>query len=358
MKLLLFGDLHAQKRNDEELTTINRTLLWVADKIRKEKPDITVFMGDLFHSPYAIESPVLNVVAKGMLRIAQQSKLLIVLMGNHDYYMQKGDEDPISNLGWLNGYPKTQLVVDEVHEMVPFVFAPYFRDAKAFIDATRQPIENKYLFCHQDIQGLRYNKFAVDTEGINAKEDLKQYKHIFVGHYHLGQEIKTKQQTICAVGAIQHFNFATDINGEAPPCLMLVHVNKSKNGKWKVEGVTREANPYSFYYYTTNSINPDPSKFATGCQVEKKRTNLRLRLSPQESLQINPEELKDWKRYEVQLTKPKDAARSTENSIQWSDSTPDLIKKYVTLTNPDAENADSLIALGVDIFEQGGKNGE
>lgn len=156
MSILCIGDLHIQKRNLYLFAQFQEKLL---DFIKSQSDIGTiVILGDVLHTMNIINTHCLNAAIQFFKQLDLLGIKIMILVGNHDYI---GPNEYLTKNHWMNAIsefnPKNTTIVDTVilHDgnvYMPYVPTGRFNEALSTIN-----LQNiKYIFCHQEFLGARY----------------------------------------------------------------------------------------------------------------------------------------------------------------------------------------------------------
>lgn len=241
----MFGDLQG-KGFDSEYETFNirshlsivyKTLLWVGDTIKEQKPDMVVCMGDVAHVHSSIEIPANNALIKGFKYIQEccYDKLKLVpvyiIAGNHDLESRDGKSNYIEALR-----NEQVIIVDKT-----IVLPGYSIEMVPYNDKI-SGLGGDYLFMHKAIVDAQLNSYKKETEGYTAK-DFEKYGEIYGGHYHRSQKIGSN---IFLIGSSLCHSFDDDSLAEGfSKNIVLIDTDQKLSQK-------SFSNPHTPYYVTIN----------------------------------------------------------------------------------------------------------
>ena len=164
---------------------------WFVEDIQKNgfdpEQDVLYILGDVFNSRESINIMILDSVISLFDKLGTVFKNGIhVLVGNHDvYYIDNNDITSVSimdkMLSHINGYylPKQIQINGNKCLMLPWITS--FDEIHRILTED----DSDYLFCHMDINDMKYNGSVID-KSVN-RELLLKYKHVFSGHIHIRQ---------------------------------------------------------------------------------------------------------------------------------------------------------------------------
>jgi len=182
----------------------------------REKCDVLIHLGDVFHTRGRVEPEVVNLVKETLARNVKGRggfEKTYILTGNHDITM----EGPIFNTAHiLNGFRD----IDVIHHPVmviggpaTLVFMPFMNvDAEHFMETldklrAKEPKESIIVFMHQSVFGAEYGRDI--TKGVHPHL-FKSYAGAYCGHIHRKQKVGP----INIVGSLYPMNFG-DVTGRA-----------------------------------------------------------------------------------------------------------------------------------------------
>lgn len=184
MKCLYLGDVHVQISNLDES---DRLMNFIVDVIIKNKPDMMVILGDLFHNFAMVRTEILDFWIQWLDTLSESQKL-VVICGNHDLANSGNDAHKSHALNTFHLMKKKNLsIIDspQVHNNIGFM--PYKHDQDAFLDLANG-LKNygaKILVVHQDINGSQYESGFYAPNGIDPEK--LDFPLIIGGHIHKRQ---------------------------------------------------------------------------------------------------------------------------------------------------------------------------
>jgi DNA repair exonuclease SbcCD nuclease subunit len=162
--------------------------------IKKEhRPgDILLVLGDIFDSRNSIN---LKVLCMGVDIFEKLSEIftdgIVIILGNHDLWAK--DDNSINSLKSMKWIPNIHIYEEPISINFggqKFLLMPWRKDHAAEDECvTTMGPGHKFLVCHADIQGLKFNKFVDITEGCNI-DNFDVFKTVYSGHIHYAQKIK------------------------------------------------------------------------------------------------------------------------------------------------------------------------
>lgn len=155
-------------------------------KREKKEGDFLVHLGDVFDSRQSLNLLVMN---EGMRIFEEISKIMpvVIILGNHDIYRKNTNEvNSVKILKWI---PNIHVIEEpEVLDVggKKLLFMPWRAN---HLEEEKCISENPadFLFCHTDVQGLKFNRKTTIQEGIGL-DYLKKFRKVFSGHIHYAQK--------------------------------------------------------------------------------------------------------------------------------------------------------------------------
>jgi DNA repair exonuclease SbcCD nuclease subunit len=187
MKVLIIGDTHFHNWSIPQLNWYQEDFLnkILPDVVKASKPDIIVFLGDIFESKSYVDKKVLNLVFSSFELLSRLVPRIYVVVGNHDYYSLS--EGPA--IDFLRAFGNITIVDKPsiTNNSVPIGFVPW-APAINKEDIEKVVSKSEVVFSHVDIKNLPYNpniKSVFPKGGL----DLSVFsgKLLFNGHYHVPQ---------------------------------------------------------------------------------------------------------------------------------------------------------------------------
>ena len=291
MRTLVIGDLHFDNTknyvaNSNSLNEVLQTLFWIKDKVTELKPDMTLFLGDIFDNPSTITTSVISIVSEYFNNLSDISPL-VILSGNHDI-LENNDtnikiDDNILNykgnlLSIFKGNKRIAVLEKiktfEIDKETDYIFIPYTNNIpeKLIAHLQKDKIGNKkIIFGHFDIADVPY----MQLEAKNGNIDLNNYvnldliKHlkihkVYLGHVH-DQYI---MENVEFLGSCRNINF----NNRQPSKGIYLFDSKKDNYEYF-------ENPYSPIYVTLNSFDELLKYIQEHDNLELLKTNVKLKFS-------------------------------------------------------------------------------
>lgn len=209
MKLAVTGDIHfsayAQDTTidglPERLGSIKNSLDGMVEECIKRKINTIAIAGDLTHNKSIIHTTAQNVMLEFFEKYERSDLHFYVIDGNHDL-SSKGSEavsslrslEHFRNVRWISYQSKGEAVhqIDDGR----LAFIPFFPGMDTYIKKTKADV----LISHFGLnEGMLSSGISIQSS-IKAK-DLKKYKLVVLGHYHLPQAMLYHSTYIYYVGS-------------------------------------------------------------------------------------------------------------------------------------------------------------
>lgn len=161
--------------------------------------DILIHLGDVYDSRNSLN---LKILCMGIDIFEELSKIfvdgIIIIPGNHDCWARSSnDVNSLKSLKWI---PNINILEEPASMQIgpkKFLFMPWRKDHAAEDECvTTMGPGNDYLICHADIQGLKFNRQTIITDGCNT-DNLKVFKTVYSGHIHYAQKFKNVNMLGC-----------------------------------------------------------------------------------------------------------------------------------------------------------------
>ena len=232
MRAILVGDMHI----DNAKTSITdsdsfREVFQLFDLIRssiyREKPDYTIFFGDVFNSPNSITSSVMSIISKLIAEIALDTTVLLIV-GNHDDVDNKvsvvrvGDRDVrvrASLLAPFAHYPNVVVFdspkVVKIQDGVEVAFIPYSTDVYPYLDEADRKFSagtKRILMGHFNLLETQhaYGGWRESLPNVPTTEELvRKYKYdlVLLGHVHDPAEYVVDGGKAVYIGSSRNVDF-------------------------------------------------------------------------------------------------------------------------------------------------------
>lgn len=154
---------------------------------REKKPgDFLIHLGDVFDSRHSLNLLVMN---EGITIFEEISKIMpvVIILGNHDIYKKNtNDVNSVKVLKWIPNI--TVLEEPEIMEISgkKLLFMPWRAGHQEELECIRSNPAD-FLFCHTEMQGLKFNKNTTIDTGLDFKE-IKSFRKVYAGHIHYAQK--------------------------------------------------------------------------------------------------------------------------------------------------------------------------
>jgi DNA repair exonuclease SbcCD nuclease subunit len=176
MRLLWIGDPHA---TPEDLRDARALIGHVEDVARRERPDVIVLAGDLYHTHAVIHAEVQLFWREAFEALGKLAEV-VVIKGNHD---APGDQGSKAT-ALLAHLDQVEAVLYEPRVYGKLLFCPY-TDGETLVRWSNEYPECTTLFCHQTFDGSTYENGFYAEDGIKV-ERLAQ-ERVISGHIHTPQ---------------------------------------------------------------------------------------------------------------------------------------------------------------------------
>ena len=169
MKILVLGDPHFKEEN---LWWLQFTCEEIIEKIKEEKPDLCVCLGDTLDKHKNILMQPQHLAVDFFFKISQLCHL-VILIGNHDRINKYDFLTDVHPFYALTKTPNItvagQTIFDKERNLVyvPYVHPGRFLEALATV-INIDEIKPKFIFAHQEFWGSNYNGKEFSKEGING----------------------------------------------------------------------------------------------------------------------------------------------------------------------------------------------
>ena len=155
-------------------------------KSESKEGDILIHCGDVFDSRHSLNLFAMNLAMEIFEEIAKIMPVVIIL-GNHDIAKKNSNEvNSVKVLKWIPNIT----VLEEPEVMTFSRKAVLFMPWRANSTEEAECIKNNpadFLFCHTDVQGMRFNRNTVIDAGMELST-LKSFKKVYSGHIHYAQQ--------------------------------------------------------------------------------------------------------------------------------------------------------------------------
>lgn len=155
--------------------------------LRKEykRGDVLIHCGDVFDSRHSITLFTINFVIEIFEELSKIMPVNIIL-GNHDIAKKNSnDVNSVKILKWIPNvrvYEEPEIISASGKKLLMMPWRANHQEETECI----QKFKADFLFCHTDVQGLKFNRTTEITEGITF-DDIKHFRKVFSGHIHYAQ---------------------------------------------------------------------------------------------------------------------------------------------------------------------------
>jgi len=221
-KITMSADWHFGKSNGKFDNIILDGIRSQCNHAIKNNIKTLIHLGDLLDVKQTIFTITLNKIAEACELLNETFDIVYLIVGNHD--MSKKTYDHTGhNLHIFKGYPNIEVIdepqiIDILNKQ--FYLLPYFPN-----ELMKNHIFPKadYMCGHIEVQGFMLNQFIKAESGINKNLITKNYKHVYLGHFH-------KRQTngkMSYIGNICRFFYGED-DDERGWTILDVETNESE----------------------------------------------------------------------------------------------------------------------------------
>jgi DNA repair exonuclease SbcCD nuclease subunit len=203
-KILITGDshIHNHKNSEDRLKDCVKALDWVFETAYNQKISNILFLGDLFHSRQKINVNAYQWTFETFLKWMKMSDwnpTVYLFVGNHDM-AHKFDPDvcsvkPLMAIDGVKIIDTPQTLQIDKHYVS---FMPYTEDPISVIE-TFKDAPKELLLGHIALDGAILNSVHHTQSEVVIEHDgdmkiidanvLKEWKQVFLGHYHGGQKV-------------------------------------------------------------------------------------------------------------------------------------------------------------------------
>jgi len=229
---ILVGDIHIDNiktsiTNSDTFHEIFQLFNLIRNTIYDEKPDFTIFFGDIFNSPNAITSSVMSIISKLIAEIALDTTVLFIV-GNHDDVDNKisvikvGDRDVRIRASLLApfAYYQNAVVFDspkviKIEDGIEVAFIPYSTNIYPYLDEADKKFSigtKRILMGHFDIFQTYYLQGYRREDLMNiptAEELIRKYRYdlVLLGHVHDPAEYNIDGKKVIYIGSSRNVDF-------------------------------------------------------------------------------------------------------------------------------------------------------
>lgn len=186
-KKLFIGDPHAQPSNLKECEKLISFIIQLA---KDHDVDEVLLSGDLGHTHGVLNVRVQDFWRRSFERLVNETKAdIVALVGNHDMPGDKESEGKISGLDLFSLISDRITIVDRPTYRNDAGYLPYYSSNERFIEEANKVFDDgfKFLYCHQTIQGSKYDNGMYAPDGADLSK-VKPFTKIVSGHIHSHQE--------------------------------------------------------------------------------------------------------------------------------------------------------------------------
>ena len=232
MRGILVGDIHIDNvktsiANSDSFTEVFQLFDLIRNTIYEEKPDFTIFFGDIFNSPNSITSSVMSIISKLIAEIALDTTVLFIV-GNHDDVDNKvsvikiGDRDVRIRASLLAPFAYYQNVVVfdspkviKIENGIEVAFIPYSTNIYPYLDEADKKFSigtKRILMGHFDIFQTYYLQGYRREDLMNiptAEELIRKYRYdlVLLGHVHDPAEYNIDGKKVIYIGSSRNVDF-------------------------------------------------------------------------------------------------------------------------------------------------------
>ena len=186
----------------------------MADICKKEKVEVLVIAGDIFHKRGNLPTETLYVAKKIITYFSQKLKIPVyILAGNHD--QDSNSVKPLDNLVSLEGenvFISSIPEEIELNDTTILRMVPYRHNRSIILEEFKKSVSkgvNTILVSHIGVSGASLGKQVyVSSDDFSIKDiNSKKYKFVALGHFHKPQAL-TKNAFYC--GSPVQMNFGEE----------------------------------------------------------------------------------------------------------------------------------------------------
>lgn len=224
-KAVVFTDLHFGKRSDSEQHNQDcmQYVTWLCEVVKKEKPDMILFLGDYFDNRSRLRLDTLEYghgSARQLVQTAHEVGARIFwLVGNHDMFFKQ--KRTITSLPWVQELSTDDSVVfiDFPMEIGNCFLCPWLVGTEYLVPVDA---EVKYVFGHFELPLFLMNEMVECKDGVGLHGDMfHQCEAVYSGHFHKRQtKINPNGIPITYIGNCFPHNF-NDVGDRDRGCMVL-----------------------------------------------------------------------------------------------------------------------------------------
>jgi len=189
-KITISTDWHFGKSNGKFDDIILKGIYEQCEHAKLNKIKVMMNLGDTLDIKQTITTSTLNYLAKAFSRINETFDKIYVIVGNHDMSKKTFNNDG-HNVHILSAYSNVELIdsptMIEIFDK-SFYMLPYFPN-EHFVSHIFP--EADFMMGHIEVKGFMLNQFIKAQGGVNENAITKQYKHVYLGHFHKRQSNRT-----------------------------------------------------------------------------------------------------------------------------------------------------------------------
>lgn len=172
---------------------------WFIETARKNDCETCLFLGDFNHTRASINVQTLQYGLHALEKLNDNFDQTFFIPGNHDLYYK--DKRDVYSVEWAKHLPKVK-IINNWFQAGDVVIAPWLvgQDWKRL-----QTMSGKYLFGHFELPFFWMNAMIeMPNHGELQTEHLKEFSHVFSGHFHKRQ----KRGNVTYIGNAFPHNYA------------------------------------------------------------------------------------------------------------------------------------------------------
>lgn len=194
MKILIFSDIHFYNNPSKSYLLDNGRYSWFDGQLRlistifqlakHEEVDMVIHNGDLFHEKTRINVALYNDVWQFFQDHTDDGFDIVFNTGNHDLLTTTDSSlRPFSDIVAVHTTPWDIKLGDTILRIIPY------GQIDGNLALPSQHFENKILFTHADISGLKYGPNDFESGARLKHQIFADWDIVFNGHIHKPQEL-------------------------------------------------------------------------------------------------------------------------------------------------------------------------
>jgi len=211
IKLLVIGDLHSKRSNQDDLSQCVKT---ISDNIAKLSPKAIIILGDLANDHEKIHLSSLNGIVNVFNNVCQEAEKInakvYYIPGNHDYIHNQVFLEDVHAFNAFKKWPNLMIIdrpirmksSDGYITMCPYVATGRFIEALDTIGREKW-MESTVIFCHQEFYGAKHN----NIEFKNGDKWGELLPLVISGHIHTYSKVG---DNVIYVGSPYDINFGEE----------------------------------------------------------------------------------------------------------------------------------------------------